>query len=105
MLVRLYQGDAQCLVAPSSNRTSPACWELDQPQAEVRLAEWYGSNSASSGSGRRRRLQQQQTMPSRTLTCGQEWQLLFNRTGYEDKGSWCTRAREALSTRGLAGAA
>ena len=98
LLVRLHQGDAQCLVAPNSGLTSPACEQLSSTQeAKAQLAQWYGSGGESSSA--RRRLQQLRAMPRRTLTCGAESLALLGATGYESEGGWCSRARAALLAR------
>ncbi len=94
LLARLSGQDPQCLVAPNSAVTDYGCWRLDEAGAKA-----YASSASE---GRARLLLQQggQLRSYRVLTCGQEMAALLGYSGYENAASWCSVAREALTTRG-----
>ena len=71
ILVRMVDGNPQCLVDPKSPRKKPECEKA--PAARRRLLQ---------GASRR------------TLTCGDP--ILGPGGGYDDPNSWCTKAKVFL---------
>ncbi len=93
-LVRLKGEDPQCLVDPGSPRSRPECWAMAAAEAEAYIADTSG------GGGKRLLLQGGRIRSYRTLTCGPEMEAVLGSDGYENESSWCSVAKQALSTRG-----
>ncbi len=84
IMARMRGGDPQCLV-PVSGKLQ--CHQLSSPAEAQDLLPAGG-----------RRLLVPLTA-WRTLTCGSEMLRLLGRTGYEESGGWCSRAKAVLLTR------
>ncbi len=98
LLVRLSGRDPQCLAALGPDG-KPACWPAATgPEAGKQQARLAQLQQGLQRNGTRRALLQQQAggQPFRTLTCGAESLAVLGFSGYDGRGSWCSRARELL---------